>query len=279
MSAALKTAVLYACGSDATATVAALDSLARTAAERGYTVRAAASDVAGPRVVLGDRRGWSSIAPFLKGGGSALFVRSREELGADEARRAPVLAWLEEQRVTVTAAEPAAWETDDWCRIWERSDVAGALGGVGDPSVGMCCAVFPALAVHAPLARRLARKFLRSWEPVLAGQGVDLDLLLLAVDELVTNALTHGSAPGDLIALTLECDRRVLCVGVEDRSPDPPCLRRPGDADTGGRGLPLVQRIAPDWGYARHHNRPGKRVWVRVPLQALPRARALAATP
>ncbi|MFI1868886.1 ATP-binding protein [Streptomyces jumonjinensis] len=266
MPTAVRTAVLYSCEPDAAASMAALDQLARAAGDRGYTVRAAVADTAARDVTLEKRRGWRKIAPLLHTGDSALFVRSRVDLGCSADHRAQGLGRLDESRVTATA--PAPWEMRDWLRTWSRPEQPAARAESGQPPPGMCCAVFPALEAHAPTVRALARRFLRSWEPVLARQ--DPDLLLVAVNELVANAIEHGSAPGDLIVLTLECDRRALCVGVEDRSPDPPRLRRPSNADDGGRGLRLVQQVTRDWGYVRRLDQCGKRVWMNVRLQQRP---------
>ncbi|MFI1013030.1 ATP-binding protein [Streptomyces sp. NPDC020965] len=249
--------------------MAALDGLTRAAKERGYAVRATVADIANTRMALRERPGWQKLAPFLSTAkGGMLFVRSRAELGWDDAHRADVLGWLAEHRVSVTASEPASWETADWLRVWTRTNLPCALGGGvscpagSPPPPGLCCAVFPALEAHAPTVRRLSGHFLRAWESMLTGH--DLDLLLVAVNELVINAIKHGSRPGDLITLTLECDERALHVGVEDGSAEPPCLGRAGDDDDCGRGLPLVQQIGDGWGYIPHLGRSGKRVWMNV---------------
>lgn len=269
VSGSVKSAVLYACESSADKSLAALDGLTHTAEERGYVVRASVADTANTRMSLRERLGWRKLAPFLgTADGSVLFVRSRAELEWDDMHRADALSWLAEHRVSVTASEPAPWERADWLRAWTRTDLPGALGSealrpTGSPSApGLCCAVFPALKSYAPTVRRLCGHFLRAWESTLTGQ--DLDLLLVAVNELVINAIKHGSNPGDLVTLTLECNEQGLCVGVEDGSAAPPHLGRAGDDDECGRGLSLVQQIGDNWGYIPRLDRSGKRVWMNV---------------
>ena len=87
------------------------------------------------------------------------------------------------------------------------------------------------------------------------------DLVLIAVSELVTNAVVHGSAPRRLSV----CRRReTVDVVVSDGSPEFPHLRTGDDSEPGGHGLQVVSRIADGWGV-----RPvasGKEVWCRIRL-------------
>jgi len=87
------------------------------------------------------------------------------------------------------------------------------------------------------------------------------DLVLIAVSELVTNALVHGSPPR---RLSMVRHRNDVDVVVSDGSPELPHLRKGSDTEPGGRGLRAVDRIADGWGV-----RPlgsGKEVWCRIPL-------------
>ncbi|MFD7552206.1 ATP-binding protein [Streptomyces sp. NPDC059816] len=274
------TADLYVCDPDPVAAMSALDSLSRAAADRGCTVRAAVADVTGRDTTPTDRPGWSRLSSAA-GPSDVLLVRSRAELGHTAARRAPVAAALKGNGVTVTAVEPLPWETADWVRAWGRPDRPGPGAGGTPPVGGCCCVAFPALEAHTSVIRRLARRVLSGWGPLLAGldPDVDADLLLLVVNELVTNAVTHGSDPGDPVVLTLECDRRRLCVGVEDWSSDPPRPRRSGDGDVHGRGLGLVEHVAQTWGHVPSVSRPGKKVWMSVPLDRARSSRAPAGVP
>ncbi len=101
----------------------------------------------------------------------------------------------------------------------------------------------------------LARDFTRA---VLAGLPA-LEDALLVVTELVTNAVRHG---GGKPVLRLWTGAARLRIEVSDASPRLPRRRRSG-AD-GGWGLPLVERLAAEWG-ARRAGR-GKVVWCELPM-------------
>ena len=111
--------------------------------------------------------------------------------------------------------------------------------------------------VVAPAAARDAAD---GW---LAAQGVDDEVrhdVLLAISELVTNAITHArSAP--TLALTLQPD--CLRVEVTDRSAHAPRLRPQADA-TGGFGLRLVGQVTDRWGWSPIAG--GKAVWAEFQL-------------
>jgi anti-sigma regulatory factor (Ser/Thr protein kinase) len=101
----------------------------------------------------------------------------------------------------------------------------------------------------APAAAR------RAVLPLLAGVPPSLaEDLLVAVSELVTNAVIHARPPMVLVA---EREGDVLRVGVDDASTRRARLVAPGPG--GGRGLHLVARLAARWGSAE---RPGgKTTW------------------
>ncbi|HWH28623.1 MAG TPA: ATP-binding protein [Mycobacteriales bacterium] len=106
----------------------------------------------------------------------------------------------------------------------------------------------------------LARRHLRT-VLLAAGHGAVLDDALLLVTELVTNAVVHA---GTDVELALELDDDRVLVQVSDRSPgSTPVVR--GDADApreGGRGLFLLDALAPEWGTT--HARDRKTVWFRL---------------
>ncbi|UUU33061.1 ATP-binding protein [Streptomyces sp. CA-210063] len=88
--------------------------------------------------------------------------------------------------------------------------------------------------------------------------------LVLVISELVTNAVTHGRAPGTSgrrVGMSIEKDGNVFRVEVRDTQSDAMpvlCEARIG-LDGGGRGLWLVDSLADKWGV-----RPegvGKTVW------------------
>jgi two-component sensor histidine kinase len=91
------------------------------------------------------------------------------------------------------------------------------------------------------------------------------DLVLMAVSELVTNAVVHGSPPR---RLTMARHGYDVDVAVQDGSRSFPRLRDAGVETPGGHGLRVVDRIADGWGV-----RPiaqGKEVWCRIRLDGWP---------
>jgi anti-sigma regulatory factor (Ser/Thr protein kinase) len=86
---------------------------------------------------------------------------------------------------------------------------------------------------------------------------------LLAVSELVTNAVTHGRGP---VRVRVALRRSRLRVEVEDEGAGLPAEPHAavGADDVGGRGLRIVASVASDWG----HSRPGDDrsvVWFETP--------------
>lgn len=81
----------------------------------------------------------------------------------------------------------------------------------------------------------------------------------MVISELVTNAITHGAGT---VRLSLEAQRDVVRVEVSDSgssSPHPLPLDPDG---VGGRGLRIVEAIAPRWGV--QEDGKGKTVWAEV---------------
>jgi serine phosphatase RsbU (regulator of sigma subunit)/anti-sigma regulatory factor (Ser/Thr protein kinase) len=107
----------------------------------------------------------------------------------------------------------------------------------------------PEIAAHA---RAFTNGVLASW-----GVGDQLtDTGVLAVSELVANAVTHGNPP---VGLRLRrTDRRVI-IDVSDQSDHQPRRRLAREMDEDGRGIGIVAALATSWG-----SRPlpeGKSVW------------------
>jgi anti-sigma regulatory factor (Ser/Thr protein kinase) len=91
------------------------------------------------------------------------------------------------------------------------------------------------------------------------------DTVQLLVTELVSNAARHSDAPVDLRArLAGSC----LRIEVGDNSHRMPMLRRPGLAETSGRGLMLVDTLSTSWGVDLTEH--GKTVWFEIDLSAPP---------
>jgi anti-sigma regulatory factor (Ser/Thr protein kinase) len=85
----------------------------------------------------------------------------------------------------------------------------------------------------------------------------------LVVSELVTNAVVHGSPPGDAEACAVELrlargPNRVECT-VADASPQAPRPAPLGDDAESGRGLRLVEFFSGHWGWNRSER--GKGLW------------------
>ncbi|WP_344514515.1 ATP-binding protein [Dactylosporangium maewongense] len=106
----------------------------------------------------------------------------------------------------------------------------------------------------------------RAMVSTFAGWGLTdadwIDRAMLAVTELVTNAVRYG---GGRVVLALQADERHVTISVADGSAVVP--RMPADADTidrdSGRGIAIIAALAERWGVEDHEG--GKRVWVRLP--------------
>jgi anti-sigma regulatory factor (Ser/Thr protein kinase) len=128
-----------------------------------------------------------------------------------------------------------------------RRRTLGRTTVVTDDSTGATAGASSADEVHVALgtdlqaprrARDVVRRALDEWQlPAL------IETVVLAVSELVTNALIHGRPP---VALTLRRGREELRVGVHDNNPEQPRLERPGASvqATSGRGLDIVSKLA-----------------------------------
>ncbi|MFF5226095.1 ATP-binding protein [Dactylosporangium sp. NPDC000521] len=94
-----------------------------------------------------------------------------------------------------------------------------------------------------------------------------IDRAMLAVTELVTNAVRYG---GGRVVLALEADEGHVTISVADGSAVVP--RLPTNADTidrdSGRGIAIIAALAERWGVEDHEG--GKRVWVLMPPHPSP---------
>ncbi|CAM5676272.1 hypothetical protein GCM10010329_41560 [Streptomyces spiroverticillatus] len=108
------------------------------------------------------------------------------------------------------------------------------------------------------LARAELRKTLADW-----GLTALEDTATLILSELLTNAQRHAHVPGRHIEtrFTRLPTPTGLRLEVHDASPHHPQLRAttPPDARE-GRGLPLINLLATDWGVTSR-NGPGKLTW------------------
>ena len=112
--------------------------------------------------------------------------------------------------------------------------------------------------VRAPAS---ARAYVAERAVALPPQTVGHALIL--VSELVTNAVLHGQP---VITVAVELDPTGITVTVHDggstlpaRNAALPDLRAPG-----GRGLPILNALASEWGVRTDSAVPGKDVWFRL---------------
>ncbi|MDX2680038.1 ATP-binding protein [Streptomyces sp. NY05-11A] len=119
--------------------------------------------------------------------------------------------------------------------------------------VDMAFASAPACAGHA---RRITRAFLGLWNV----NGELAENIVLAVSELVSNAIEHGTGE---VGFRLRYPDGELRIEVTDGNPAPAELRFAGDDDVSGRGLFLVAVLSRKWGVSKD----GKTTWCsfRIP--------------
>lgn len=84
----------------------------------------------------------------------------------------------------------------------------------------------------------------------------ELDLVLLAISELATNAVRHARSTFEV---RLGHDGACVRFEIDDDDATVPSPRRPEPTDVSGRGLLLVGTIADAWGIEPRP--PGKTVW------------------
>jgi anti-sigma regulatory factor (Ser/Thr protein kinase) len=130
-------------------------------------------------------------------------------------------------------------------------------------------AKYPTHKAQAKKVRRRAQHVLGDWQ---VGEEVASDVVTV-VDELFANAVTHGSAPGREVGVTLRHLDSVVRVEVRDTGPAPPKLRRPPELDgslgghelsESGRGLAIVDILCTHWGCSG--DVIGKTVWAEIAL-------------
>ncbi len=115
--------------------------------------------------------------------------------------------------------------------------------------------MLPAAPASLATARGFARDALRRWNLIACS-----DDTLVVVNELVTNAIVHGSGP---VTLTISLRGRLLHIVVRDRSPVKPASASLNDERTSGRGLAIVEAMTTDWGYTKSAT-TGKDVWADI---------------
>lgn len=110
-------------------------------------------------------------------------------------------------------------------------------------------------ASSARAARRFLREVLESWRCDEA-----LEAVLLAANEVVTNAIIHAHSEVELV---VRLRSRVIRIEVLDGAARLPAPRDGPDDSLGGRGLKVLDAVASRWGVDTLPG--GKRVWFEVP--------------
>jgi anti-sigma regulatory factor (Ser/Thr protein kinase) len=110
---------------------------------------------------------------------------------------------------------------------------------------------------------RAARRFVAS---VLEGTRLPVDMIVLLVSELATNAVLHARTD---FTVRVEVDELadVARVEVEDANERPPSIAHTPAEATSGRGLQLVQALAESWGV--EGRMAGKLVWFELSARAM----------
>lgn len=117
---------------------------------------------------------------------------------------------------------------------------------------------FAAEAAQVRLVRGAVRERLGAW-----GLESFADVALLAVGELMANAIQHGCrGDGETVTVSVWCTADELLIGVGDPSRVEPRRRCAGERDESGRGLELVAAVVDRWGSELAPGRRGKRVWI-----------------
>ena len=101
------------------------------------------------------------------------------------------------------------------------------------------------------------RRWARSWMEQHPTDGVDPDIVMLSMTELVTNSITHGSGS---VEVQLNGDSDNLVLTVSDSSEQLPL--RPGSSSNPetGRGIQIMESLATRWGVQPDPG-GGKTVW------------------
>ena len=105
----------------------------------------------------------------------------------------------------------------------------------------------------------LRRRIMHAPQPPGMGDS-DVDVLLLAYEELASNAIRHGRLPVHVMVTTMDdCWLIDVVDGAAECPPEPPVDRDPAQ---GGLGLQLVARLSTTHGWWTEQDR--KHVWACV---------------
>ncbi|MGW0628525.1 SpoIIE family protein phosphatase [Streptomyces sp. NPDC002758] len=131
------------------------------------------------------------------------------------------------------------------------------------------CATLPGSPLAPGSARALVRSALAEWTDLgLVGCERLADDVMVAVSELVTNAVVHAGTDIELVC-RVDPDTGALSVEVTDhhpsRAPRDNAVESPYETPEFGRGLRLVATLAEAWGVT--YSIGTKTVWARLPAE------------
>ncbi len=101
------------------------------------------------------------------------------------------------------------------------------------------------------------RRWVRSWMEQHPTDGVDPDIVVLSMTELVTNSIKHGSGP---VEVELRCHSDTLVLVVSDCSEQLPHRPDTSAETETGRGIQIMESLATRWGVQPEPG-GGKAVW------------------
>jgi GAF domain-containing protein len=108
--------------------------------------------------------------------------------------------------------------------------------------------------------RHWAAAFLEHW----AVPADERHTIILIIDELIANAITHTTGPTNIVLRRIGSTIRVEVTDPSDRQPR---LRATSEDDLGGRGLQIVANLATRWG-SDVREEGGKAVWFEMEIGA-----------
>lgn len=214
-----------------------------------------------PPLGVGDGRWTERLARVLPGSVLVLYTDGLvEDRNRDIDRGVADLATtlrhagdleLMADRVLDELRPPAGYE-DDVALLLVRIPEAAVASPARRTSLAL-----PSLPHAVGHARRHARRVLDRWKT----PAEVADRAVLVLDELVTNAITHGAPP---VRLSIRQNDARLVIQVSDGSLHLPRQSWPDHDYEHGRGLRLVSALSDRWG---DRSRPlGKLVWAELVL-------------
>jgi anti-sigma regulatory factor (Ser/Thr protein kinase) len=171
---------------------------------------------------------------------------------------------LEERTFTLLCAYPTSALGD--ARLGDVSEVCALHSSVrppsgyatGTPAAHATRAEFSQVFLPVPEAvaavRRFVAEVLHHWhEPDLVPDAS------LVVSELATNAVLHASSP---FRVSVDRSIGVVCVAIQDVTPEPAEQQDTGGQDASGRGMVIVEALSRRWGCDALPT--GKVVWAEL---------------